>query len=350
MYQWQQYHFIDELAREHIYIHVFNPGSYKSIVEANEKLISEAKSKPYSLFMTPHNEELLAPETLAIIKKIGIPTLLICYDNLLVPFYHKNICSLFDLVWLTSIETKYMFDKWGAKTIFLPYAANPALMTNNKETEMVKKIVFIGNPYGSRSNTINSLLNNDQQVTVFCKQNKTAKKNVINKKFDLQQLYNYCKFSIGRKVVFSRILQIFMKESMLNTDSPFIEMRGVLSFEDMYATYRKYALCLAGTSARSTGILKNPVNVINLRNFEIPMCGGIEFCKYNKELSQYFEEDKEIIFYRSEEEMIDKAKYYLSDPNEKTVISIKKAARRRAVADHTWTNRFQKVFCDLNIR
>ena len=29
------------------------------------------------------------------------------------------------MVWLTSVETENLFKKWGASTIFLPFAANP---------------------------------------------------------------------------------------------------------------------------------------------------------------------------------------------------------------------------------
>lgn len=74
------------------------------------------------------------------------------------------------------------------------------------------------------------------------------------------------------------------------------------------------------------------------------MSGGLEFASYTDEISNYFEEDKEIVLYHSKEEMIDKAKFYLDKKNERLVSSMKNAARLRAEKEHTWTRRFNVVF------
>ena len=65
---------------------------------------------------------------------------------------------------------------------------------------------------------------------------------------------------------------------------------------------------------------------------------------YDEEIARYFEEDKEIVLYRSTEEMIDKAKFYLDDKNSQLVRNMKLAARKRAENEHTWTNRFNNIF------
>ena len=113
--------------------------------------------------------------------------------------------------------------------------------------------------------------------------------------------------------------------------------------------YSKYALCLSSTSTIHTDILKNPLKVINLRAFEIPMSGGLTICKFNEELSNYFEEDKEIIFYKNDEELLEKAHFYTLKDNTSLVSSMKRAARERAENDHTWWCRFEKVFDRLGI-
>lgn len=83
----------------------------------------------------------------------------------------------------------------------------------------------------------------------------------------------------------------------------------------MIKAYSNYALALNVTELRNTYLLKNPIYKLHLRTFEIPMCGGIEFTTYNDELASYFEEGKEIVFYKSKEEMIDKVRFYLSEKN-----------------------------------
>ena len=120
-------------------------------------------------------------------------------------------------------------------------------------------------------------------------------------------------------------------------------------FEEMSQLYSEYCLSLSSTSTGYTDILQNPLPVINLRNFEVPMSGGIEICRYNQELSEYFVEGKEIVFYRDDEELKDKANYYLNKASESEILKIKKAARNKAEKEHTWYNRFSLVFKTLNL-
>lgn len=353
MYQWQRFHIFDELKQHNCEIEVFNPLKYSSIDEANERLLQYIKINKYDLFMTPHNEEDLYIETLELIKNKGIPTLLICFDNLIIPFYHKYICKFFDLVWLTSKETENMFKKWGANTIFMPYAANPYMFYPKKQDE-INRISFIGTPYGSRANRINLLIDNGINVTLHSNLRKQS--NELSKVTNKQQLkdyikpaYNLSRFSIGRRVILGAFKQKFTKQRVLNLENKNLEIKPVVPLELLGESYSKYSLSLASTEARNTGILKKPVNIVNLRSFEIPMSGGLQICSYFDELAQYFEEDKEILFYRTEEEFIEKAKYYLRPENEKIRNDIKLAARKRAENDHTWFCRFKKVFDYLGL-
>ena len=109
MYQWQRIHIFNELQHSDININVFNPLHYDN----NENLIKSfteyISNNSVDMFMTCHGDAIIQDEILPIIKKKGIPSLLICYDNLHAPYLHKDIAKYFDLVWLTSIETKYMF-------------------------------------------------------------------------------------------------------------------------------------------------------------------------------------------------------------------------------------------------
>lgn len=123
-----------------------------------------------------------------------------------------------------------------------------------------------------------------------------------------------------------------------------------LPHSEMVKTYSSAALSLASTSASHTDALSVPLRIINLRNFEIPMCGGIELCKYSEELANYFEEGKEILFYKDSCELIDKANYYLNRASEQELVGIKQAARKRAEAEHTWWKRFTKAFDILGLR
>ena len=355
MWQWQRYHIFNELAHHGCFFYLLDPSYFSSWDMANEKLLETLKANHYDLLMTPYGDGAIYIYTLKEIKKIGVPSLLFCPDNNTIPFHFKNVCSHFDLVWLTSPDTEYLFKRWGAKTTFLPLAANPYMISPTFGNE-IEKVCFIGTPHGTRPNMLNTLLDNKIDLCLYSKMKEETKQTTnnveANSHLKLQGAgtIDYLKFYIGRKILLAKIISKLFHNNLLKINSPKLEIRDPLPFDEIYQSYSKYALSISSVTARNTSVLKNPVYLIVLRNFEIPMSGGLQICQYCQELSEYFEEDKEIIFYRSEEELVDKAKYYLRSENYSVRLSIKQAARHRAEKEHTWYHRFEKIFKRLNIK
>lgn len=351
MYQWQHVHIIDELKSHNCNVNIINPLEYASVEEANDALLKYVETKKIDLFMTPHNEEELLIETLEKIKSHGIPTLLICFDNLIVPFVHYKIAPHFDLVWLTSKETKPLFDKLGANSVFLPYAANPNM---ERCDESVTGVGFVGTPYGSRANMINALT--DNKISVYChclkKQEETTQENDPKPSSTMSQRrvgLEFIKFPQGRRVIEGAVVNRFKKSAVLN-ENEYLQKCYVVPPSKLYRVYPKYSLALSSTAARNTGVLKHPLYIVNLRSFEIPMSGGLQICQYTDEMAGYFEDGKEIIFYRTNEELVEKASFYCSPQQEKIRRIMREAAREKAAAHHTWFNRFSVVFHMLNIK
>ena len=352
---WQSVHFLDELRRYGHRIQVFSYLQFENPNQANEELVKCARSGKWDLFMTAHGSNLLYLETIKQISSLGVPSLLICFDNLHAPFMHKAIAPYFDLVWLTSYETKPMFEKWGCKCIFLPYAANPYTYFPVYKEE-INTVGFIGTPYGSRIEKINDLVNAGINCTVYSGK-VNASGNVGKHKKSLSDYYNILhtdfdlmRFPIGRKVLAAKYYKKFLvKNSMLSIESENLNVRPSVTFEKMNELYSNFALSLGITELWDTYVLPKPVHKLHLRTFEIPMCGGLQFTAYVDELANYFESDKEIIFYSSKEEYIDKAKFYLRDNNSTLRRKMKESARFRAESEHTWLRRFEKVFERLHL-
>lgn len=61
---------------------------------------------------------------------------------------------------------------------------------------------------------------------------------------------------------------------------------------------------------------------IPLRIFDIMSVGGFVLSNYQEEMTKLFEEDKEIVLYRTPEEMLEKAQYYLAHDRERIQIGI----------------------------
>lgn len=357
MFNWQRVHIIDELESHGVEVVTFNPLLFNNPSEANEVFIEKMKSDRYDLVMSSVcYEKMIYPEILQTAKSLGIPSLCIRWDNLIVPFYDKKLSKMFDLVWLTSWETEYLYKKWGAKTIFLPYAANPNAFHFTPQ-EIVSKACFIGTPYGSRSLMINAITENGVKVDLYSGKNPDVQEQseqTIDIKYDMptpsweETMFQRMTFKEGRKVMLGALVnKLVGSKNVVRNEN--LQWYPSCSFEDMQLNYSKYALCLSSTSTNHTDALKNPLKVVNLRAFEIPMSGGLTLCKYNEELSNYFEEDKEIVFYRNDEELIDKAKFYTRKDNTSLVSLMKSKARHRAETEHTWWCRFVKVFDRLGI-
>ena len=349
MFQWQKKHIFDEMATHECFFDIISPFEFESIDEANEAIAKRIKTIDYSIFMSSYSIDYLYLDTLEKIKRQGVKTLCFCPDNLTVPFNQKNIARFYDLVWLTSKETEYLFRRWGAKTIFLPYAANPNLFKIKETRDDIERLAFIGTPHGSRVEQINMFLQHNIPMTLYSR--KTDTSNIqfrATPREYLKSIYNYIKYPIGRKLLQGTIVDKLGRHAVNLTD-PNLEMRKPVSLDELGEINSLYSLVLSFTEANSTGVLKKPVDIVNLRNFEIPMSGGIQFCRYTDEIASYFEPGKEIVLYTDRNDAIEKAKYYLSESKRDLRMNIRRAARARAEAEHTWYHRFKKIFKELNI-
>lgn len=358
MFQWQRTHFIDELQHHGCSFSCFNPLRYESPQIANENLVDNVKQNNYDLFFTNVGyEKVLFPETVEYIKSRGIPTLSLRCDNLVIPFNDRVLAPHFDLVWLTAKETKYLYDHWGVKSFFAPYAANPYVFVLKEGAKNKRSVCFIGTPYGSRSMMINSLSTHGIPIDVYFKKTERPINREVREqlKSDIlwpsrfSVLYHRMLFPQGRKVIYGTIMNKIIGQRSIIENSYLSSFPSVRP-DEQSGVYSDYALCLASTSVNHTDILNSPLKIINLRNFEIPMSGGLEICRYNPELAEYFEEGKEIVFYKDNNELIDKVSFYLTKASDSELTRMKQAARKRAEAEHSWWNRFTIAFDELGLK
>jgi len=83
------------------------------------------------------------------------------------------------------------------------------------------------------------------------------------------------------------------------------------------------------------------------RDFECPGVGACYLTTYNWELTKHYELGKEILCYRSVEELAEMYNYYRKRPVD--CLKIAQAAWRRCGNEHTWEKRFRRIFRQVGL-
>lgn len=86
----------------------------------------------------------------------------------------------------------------------------------------------------------------------------------------------------------------------------------------------------------------------SMRTFEIPACGGFLLAERTEEHLELFEEDKEAIYFSSDEELLDKIAFYLANDRSREAISLAGLKRARTSA-YTYTDRLREILQLVNL-
>lgn len=113
---------------------------------------------------------------------------------------------------------------------------------------------------------------------------------------------------------------------------------GALEVKQNNEFYNSCRVVLGTGNIGYSRTLMNP----KLRDFEVPLAGVPYLTNYTPELAQLFVEDKEMVFYRSDAELVDKASWLVRDPSAAAAIGA--AGHARAINEHQYDDRFSVLF------
>jgi len=110
---------------------------------------------------------------------------------------------------------------------------------------------------------------------------------------------------------------------------------------DMYQILKQSKITLTGHIIKVAGKYAN-----NMTLYEATGCGAMLITDYKSNLHELFEIDKEIVTYRTPEELVRKIKYYLGHKEERKKIAL--AGQRRTLKDHNYRVRMEELVKILN--
>jgi spore maturation protein CgeB len=83
------------------------------------------------------------------------------------------------------------------------------------------------------------------------------------------------------------------------------------------------------------------------RNFEIPGCGGFLLTERVPHLERYFALDEEVAVYDGTDDLVDKVRFWLGEPERRQRVA--DAGYHRVMAEHTYDHRFDAIFKELGL-
>jgi len=315
------------------------------------KFKEEHNKKKFDFFLSYFQDKHIFPSVIDQIKKSGVPTANFTCNNTHQFYLTKDIAAHYDFNLHSEKSAGEKFKKIGAKPVWFQMAANPKYYHPVK-CEKKYEVSFIGSSYAKRANYIYHLLENNIDVHCF------GPNWLINKP--------YARIKKGYKEL-KRIDNLI--RSLLTSDGlKRCQISSIINYYDLQCYLRKKYADNLHYPVNDEGLVKlfneSEINLgflevfakdndghaytkqhLHLREFEIPMSGGLYFTNYSDELAEHYEPDKEVIVYRNEHELLDKVKYYLGHPQEAE--KVRRAGYKRALECHTYQKRFTELFTNI---
>jgi hypothetical protein len=233
----------------------------------------------------------LSAGALARVRQVGIPVVNIAMDDRLPIHWERRrgvrlgsigLKDAVDLVLTTAPECCAWYAAEDCPALFWPLASDPDRFKPAPESAKRFDVTFVGNRYGLRGTIVDALAAAGIAVETFG-----------------------AGWPNG-PVDASQAAEIFGSSRII---------LGV------------------GTIGHNTDLF-----TLKLRDFDAPMAGALYVTHRNPDLLRLYEEDREIVCYRSIDECIAKIRHYLTHAEAR--IAVAAAGARRARAEHTWDRRF----------
>ncbi len=343
---------MDEIALK--YKIPFRSKKFKEIF-SNELITifrKEHLSKPFDFFFSYLTDLDIEDCVLQSIKGIGVPMANFSCNNTHQFHLIEHISPLFDYNLHSEKDAEIKFNSIRANHVWFPMAVNPKYYYP-QNLEFKYDLSFIGSAYSKRSYYINQLVLNGLSVDCFGPNWLINKPNPRLKKFkkEIERYLNLTSlfFTINNQ-------KRFIQSSRIQYDDLLNQLREnnrnrfhypVTDFE-MVRIFNQTRINLGFTEVFSFNNIPGDglKQHVHLREFEVPMTGGLYITNYFEELELFYQVDKEILTYRNEFELIDKIMFYLN--HEKEALIIRQNAYKRAINCHSYQKRFQDLFKTLD--
>ena len=294
----------------------------------SEKLLNQVRTahakRPIDLFFSYFYSAYVEADAIREIGRLGIPTVN-WYCNASYQFnLVEEIAPAYDFCLVPEKERLDDYRRVGATPLYCQEAANPKIYKPYKIPREFD-VTFVGQKYGTRPHYLAQLHQGGVDVRAWGPLwSKQPKPDSVLKRL--------------RKRLKNRF-----RNRPPSPDFPLQRCGPPLSDQQLIEMYSRSRISLGFTAVDQKPVgSAPPIQQVRLRDFEATMSGAFYLVEAFNELAEFFEPDREVVFFSSPEELVDKAKYYLAHPKDREEIRL--AGLTRARTEHTWRQRFEMVF------
>jgi len=334
-YSFEHYNFYDSLVKmeqarhQVVYFPFDEVMQKKGKDEMNKKLLETVwQEKPEFCFFFLFGDEIKKETIKEITEKSSSLTFnWFADDHFRFYNFSKYYAPLFHWVSTTDSQAPEKYHKIGYKNVIkTQWACNHFLYKPYNSTE-IYDVSFIGQPHGNRREVIEKVKKTGIDIKCWGKgwpNGRISQEEMIKIFFQSKINLNLTKSS--GNINFRALVSMFLKRE-LDSSLKFLSPKyWPGNFQSLLAKKREQ---------------------IKGRNFEVPGCGGFLLTSDADNLTDYYQDGKEIVIYRNTNDMIDKIKYYLEHNEEREAIA--RAGYERTLREHTYEKRFNEIFKTIGL-
>lgn len=327
------------------------------------------RQTPIDLFLSYFYNAHFDPDGFKELQRLGIPSVNF-YCNSIYQFGHvAEIATRADFSWHPEKNARELYLKVGARPVWVQMAADPQVYRPLPALQRKSSACFVGQRYADRDRWMAALVKKGIPLEIYGPGWGAPEANAENRTGNTSSEYlgraqhqpgtkasylQAVRELIAKEGMFAGMLRAvkqlqYRKESRRLSALFLPHTRGSIPFQRIAEILAAHEVCLNFSNVWADGRPGSAlIPHVRLRDFEGPMCGTCYLTGYTDEITEFYEIGAEIDTYSSTQELVDKTKFYLAHPA--AADRLRGAGYERARRDHTWVQRFEKLFAEIGIR
>jgi spore maturation protein CgeB len=347
----------------------FTPQELAVRGKTTEQILDEVRKaqqeRPIDLFLSYFYNAHFDPAGFDEIRRLGIPSVNF-YCNSIYQFpLVAAIAARADFSWHPERDARASYIAAGARPVRVQMGADPKLYRPIEGVVRQRKVCFVGQRYADRERWLAALADAGVPLDIYGRG--WAEAEQIEGSADCQDTAY-----LGREKVAPGSLKSYVQLARLEIEQNGV-FRGIkrLSAQAAYRLERRrlnnqirshakgaaadiaqvfsaYEVCVNFSNVWADGRPGSRlIPHVRLRDFEGPMSRTCYLTGHSEEICDFYAVREEIDTYRDESEFVDKAWFYLNNPDRAE--RLRTAGHQRALRDHTWRRRFEELFRKIEL-